>query len=223
MLINLLAYYSVMLRVLHIISEKRLCFFPSLLSFTLLSGLLISFGQVAAQSSFVEYRDYHNSIYDVSLQYPADYEEGESGAAWFVTFIPTEFSRTSFSIFLDSVPNNNRYLTIDDYIETYRTQLEESSLRDFRLISFTPAVLGNQDAYTFLYQYTNPVTGGKNGGLDVLTIRDNDIFTLTFLGPSEELASNGDIIGTIIDSVRFGFESPGPEPESPGLGPANPL
>jgi hypothetical protein len=159
----------------------------------------MALGQQQGRSSYSNYTD---EAYGVSINYPADYTQIGPGSAWFAAFDPSQYSATSFSIFLDYVPVDSS-TTIEVYAFQYLDDLRSSGLfPEFSLESSEFSYLGGEPGHLLQYSFRDPATGMYQSGIDYMAIYDGGIYTVSFIGPAFGPFEANEI-SNIIDTFTF--------------------
>ena len=149
---------------------------------------------------------YYDPVYPVSLSIPAEFEQGgDSEPAWFASFIPPEFSRYDFSIFISFEQNNQR---LSQFVDEYRSELFSSPyFQDIEVGSPIASTLGGFDSYSIIYSYTDSSHGQRMTVMDIIVKKpfgtESGFYTLTFLGPSQSIANSAETILDIASTFEF--------------------
>lgn len=142
---------------------------------------------------------YSNPNLGFTLEYPSNWTKQES-----LAFISPQggignLSPEVITIGAQVLPTSD--FSLDTYTNLSLSQAQES-LQDFKLLNSSSTTLAGLPAHMITYSYTEQM-GTPLQSLQVWTIKDGIVYTVTYGGTPEEFESSLPVLQSVLDTFRL--------------------
>jgi len=145
------------------------------------------------------YLTYENPIYQIKIQYPADWEKKDQGLGGdnVVKFIIPQQRFPSLFVQIEDLDSSK---LLQEYTYDKINHLRQVFL-NFNIIEQNPTTLADNNAYKIVYTFTLEQINYKR--MDIWTIKDDRVYIINYLVETEKYSSYLPTIQKMVDSFEI--------------------